>query len=195
MFRIPFLVAVGLLVAFGVGILSSIYALKATEGFGAIRLGAWTAFPRAQTADADPYAKAHRANAGRLTYGEAEALRFVADRDDSGEAFSTACTYRISGQTPQTRLWTLYVAGADGRPFTVAKTLPMALNSWVVVRGTDGMFDIVAATDAKPGNWLALLPTGTFRLVLTLFDTPTAGSAGLMDLTMPQVQRLGCKNA
>ena len=71
MFRTPFLIATALAVAFGLGILSSIYALRATVGFGAIALGPWTAFPAAQTVDADPYAKAHRARDGRLLLGGA----------------------------------------------------------------------------------------------------------------------------
>ena len=53
--------------AFGVGIVSTVSALKATVGFGAISLGPWVAFPDAQTENTDPYAKAHRARAGKLT--------------------------------------------------------------------------------------------------------------------------------
>ena len=64
MFRVPFLVAIALAIAFGGGIWSTLRALEATAGFGAIRLGAWEAFPNAQTAAADPYAKSHRASAG-----------------------------------------------------------------------------------------------------------------------------------
>ena len=49
MFRTPLVIATALAVAFGLGILSSIYALRATVGFGAIALGPWAAFPAAQT--------------------------------------------------------------------------------------------------------------------------------------------------
>jgi len=37
-----------LIVAFGGGIMISLYALDATAGFGAIKLGAWEAFPALQ---------------------------------------------------------------------------------------------------------------------------------------------------
>ena len=81
LFRTPLVIATALAVAFGLGILSSIYALRATVGFGAITLGPWTAFPAAQTINADPYAKAHRARDGRLLLGGAEGLVFTAATD------------------------------------------------------------------------------------------------------------------
>ena len=66
MFRFPLFIAITLIVAFGGGIMISLYALDATQGFGAIKLGAWEAFPALQTVEADPYAKSHRARAGKL---------------------------------------------------------------------------------------------------------------------------------
>src|SRR5215213_1684461 len=60
-FRFPLFIAITLIVAFGGGIMISLYALDATQGFGAIKLGAWEAFPALQTVEADPYAKSHRA--------------------------------------------------------------------------------------------------------------------------------------
>ncbi len=37
--------------------------------------------------------------------------------------------------------------------------------------------------------------TGSFALVLTLLDTPTAGSSGLIDLAMPKIVKTGCGHA
>ena len=76
MFRVPFLVAISLVIAFGGGIVSTLVALEATSGFGSIKIGAWNAFPESQTIEADPYAKAHRADAGKLLYGTAEGLAY-----------------------------------------------------------------------------------------------------------------------
>ena len=45
MFRFPLFIAITLIVAFGGGIMILLYALDATQGFGAIKLGAWEAFP------------------------------------------------------------------------------------------------------------------------------------------------------
>ncbi|MCO5730949.1 DUF1214 domain-containing protein [Rhizobium sp. SSA_523] len=194
MFRLPLLVALSLAIAFGAGIWSTLVALDATVGFGAIRLGAWEAFPQAQTEAADPYAKAHRANAGRLLLGSAEGLRFTARVDDSNRQLSGQCRYRLAGETPPTRLWTLY-AEIDGRPPLADSAKPLALNSRSVMRQPDGRFEVTIAALAAPGNWIAVERDKPFRLVLTLLDTPTAGSSGLIDLTMPALQRIGCDDA
>lgn len=196
MFRVPFLIAIALLIAFGGGIWSTREALDATVGFGAIRLGPWEAFPEAQTAKADPYAKSHRANAGKLLYASAEGLTFTAAVDDSGQRLTGNCSYRLSGRTPPTRFWTLFASDAAGTPPQADTDLPFALNSRTVLRQADGNFTIEISATAKPMNWLAVPPGGRrFRLTLTLLDTPTAGSSGLVDLSMPKIEKTGCVNA
>lgn len=192
MFRVPLLVALALLIAFAGGIFSTLTMLDATVGFGAIRLGAWQAFPEAQTADADPYARAHRAKGGKLFYGSAEGLQFQADEDDRGEKLSGLCAYLLKGQTPMARAWTLYVARPDGTMLTSTEGRPTALNSWSVLREEDSSFAIRLSKLPLSGNWLAIPPTGEFRLVLTLLDTPTAGSSGLLELSMPTLSQEGC---
>ncbi|KQR77358.1 DUF1214 domain-containing protein [Rhizobium sp. Leaf341] len=217
MFRVPILVALTLCVAFGGGIAVSNIALKASTGFGAIQLGPWVAYPNAQTADTDPYAKAHRARAGRLLYGKAEGMRFTADTDDDGRPLAGACRYDIVGNTPPARFWTLFATDTSDRPLTTSQTLPVALNAWTVLRATDTSFVIHVAPDAQPDNWLAITPAedpsartastsaadkalppapvGRFRLVLTLLDAPTANSSGAIELVMPSIVARGCGDA
>ena len=194
MFRVPFLVAIALAIAFGGGIWTTLWALEATTGFGAIRLGAWEAFPEAQTAKADPYAKSHRAAGGALLYGSAEGLTFTAAVDEDGAPLRGGCSYRVVGHTPPARLWTLYTLQGGRTNLPQASSLPVALNSRTILRHADGSFEILASTDAQPRNWLAV-PEGRFRMRLTLLDTPAAGSSGLIDLSMPAIQNLGCGNA
>lgn len=195
MFRVPFLVAIALAIAFGGGIWSTRLALDATVGFGAIKLGPWEAFPEAQTADADPYAKSHRANAGRLLYASAEGLSFTAATDDAGARLTSNCSYRLTGQTPTARFWTLFATAPNGQPPSATATLPVVLNSRMVLRRPDGSLDITISPSARPGNWLAVSNPGPFRLTLTLLDTPAAGSSGLIDLSMPGIRKIGCGNA
>lgn len=194
MFRVPLLIALALSITFGAGILSTVSALKATVGFGAIALGPWIAFPNAQTADTDPYAKAHRARAGKLLYGGAEGLQFTATTDDSGETLNTACSYEISGLTPPARFWTLYTTTPTDMPLKATPDLPGGLNAWTVLRKADTSFVIHVSPTARPYNWLAVPRIGAFKLVLTLLDTPAAGSSGVIDLSMPKIVRTGCGN-
>ncbi|WP_208179942.1 DUF1214 domain-containing protein [Sinorhizobium medicae] len=195
MFRVPLLVALALIVAFGGGIGSAVWALKATVGFGSIAIGPWVAFPEAQIVAADPYAKAHRARAGQLLYGGAEGLAFTALTDDTGARLSAGCSYDVSGITPPARFWTLYAAAPDGTALRPGPDLPSAINSWTVLRAEDSRFAIHVSSVAQHDNWLAIRRTGSFALVLTLLDTPTAGSSGLIDLTMPKIVKTGCGHA
>ena len=192
MFRIPILVAVILAIAFGAGIAGTIYALQATIGFGAVRLGSWTAFPDAQTAETDPYAKAHRARAGRLLYGRAEGMRFIAAADEEGQLLQGGCTYEIAGRTPPARFWTLFATDTRDTPLTDAPGRPTALNAWTVLRDRDSNFTITVSRKAQPGNWLAVNHQGPIRLVLTLLDAPTANSSGAIELVMPRIARKDC---
>lgn len=194
MFRVPFFIAVALAIAFGGGLLSTLSALNASAGFGAIRLGAWSAFPQAHTAAADPYARSHRAKAGQLLYGTAEGLSFTASTDDSGAPLSGACRYVVEGSTPTARMWTIYASDTSGLPLETDPGLPSAFNSRTVLRAQDGSFVITVASRAQPGNWLALPGPVPFKLTLTLLDTPAAGSSGLVGLTMPGILKLGCDN-
>lgn len=195
LFRIPLLVALALAITFGLGTLSAVWALKATIGFGSIALGPWSAFPNAQKDTADPYAKAHRARDGALLLGSAEGLVFRAAADNDGTVLSGRCTYDVAGLTPPARHWTLHATAPDGAPAAPADGTPAGLNSWTVLRGTDSSFVIHVAATAQPGNWLAIPADRPFRLVLTLLDTPTAGSSGVIDLSMPAISRTGCADA
>ena len=73
--------------------------------------------------------------------------------------------------------------------------LPVVLNSRMVLRREDGSLDIAIGAEARPGNWLAVPAEGSFRLTLTLLDTPAAGSSGVIDLAMPSIQKTGCNDA
>jgi hypothetical protein len=192
MFRLPFLVALALITAFGLGIGSTVKMLDASAGFGAIRLGPWTAFPELQMPDADPYAKSHRARAGKLLLGSAEGLIFHADIDQDGKRLSPACTYEMSGQTPLARFWTLYTANADDEVLDPGAERPSAFNAWNVLRRPDGTFSILISPSPQPGNWLAVKRGRPYRLVLSLLDTPTAGSNGVLEIDMPTLRKVSC---
>ncbi len=195
MFRVPFLVAIALAIAFGVGILITKSAISRSSGFSALVLGAWQAFPKAQTSEADPYARNHRAKASGLLLGSAEGLVFYADNDDAGEALTGGCTYRVTGKVPQARFWTLSLADAANKPLSARPGLPAALNAQSVLYDNDGTLTVSVSQNPQSGNWLAVPAVGHYRLAFTLFDTPVAGSSGLLDLSMPTIVREGCGDA
>ncbi|MCX8998481.1 DUF1214 domain-containing protein [Rhizobiaceae bacterium BDR2-2] len=191
MLKTPLMVAIALVIAFAGGLWSALATLDATSGLSAIRIGPWEAFPAAQTVNADPYARAHRARDGKLLYASAEGLSFTARTDAAGAPLDAACTYRLAGMAPPARLWTLFAAPQPDAP-SVPAGRPTGLNSRMILKEADGSFAITLSAAARPGNWLALPASGRFTLVFDLFDTPAANSTGISGVPMPELTRLEC---
>lgn len=175
--------AVALLVAIAAGVALGLAAtavsLRGDPPFGAMRSGAWTAWPAAGTPAADPYMRASFATDGRMPLAATAGLRFIARADDAGRPLVGRCSYEIGGPTPAAQDWTLTVLDLDGRP-RVSPDPRAGFTSSEVVRGRDGGFTIALARQARPGNWLPTRGDGPFLLMLSVYDTPlvTALSSG-----------------
>ncbi|KST60598.1 hypothetical protein AO398_12955 [Methylobacterium sp. GXS13] len=175
------------------GLASADWATRGGYPFGGVQVGAWTAWPRAGSANADPYTRAVNARRGEIPLAVGEGLLLTAAVDDQGQALDATCTYRIGGGTPPARAWTLTVAGrgacAPGRP-----TVREGFTSTEVLRTADGRFSVVLAPEVQPGNWLpSPRDSGPVRLALRLYDTPAAASVGSLDRdSVPAITRLGC---
>ena len=176
-----------------VGLASADWATSGGYPFGGVQVGAWTAWPRAGAANADPYTRAVNARRGETPLAVGEGLLLTAAADDAGQALDATCTYRIGGGTPSARAWTITVAGRGarepGRP-----TLREGFTSTEVLRSAEGRFAMVLAPDVQPGNWLpSPRASGPLRLALRLYDTPAAASVGSLDRSsVPAITRLGC---
>ncbi|WP_273792616.1 DUF1214 domain-containing protein [Brucella anthropi] len=190
MFKTIFNTAIVLVLALGGGIWSVDKVLDRFEGFGELQVGVWSAYPAAGTPDADPYSKARAARKAYLALGTAEGLPFYARTDSSGRMLRRGCTYRLRGMTPPARFWTIYPSTPDLDPIKPREGLQEALHSREVLYDDNGSVTITIGPDAAPGNWLPVQGNGDFVLVMTLYDTPAASSAGLSDLVMPSVTRV-----
>ena len=185
-----FLFAFAVAAVFGLGLTQ--FALTRGTAFGAITIGAWTAWPKTGTADIDPYARAAVARSGELPIGSGDGVAFFAASDDSGRALDGRCAVTLSGITPPARFWTVTLYDLDGR------LVPNAANrygftSQEIARQSDGNFEIAVAPRARPGNWL---PTGgidRYVVVLRLYDTPVGvATRTARDAPMPAVKASGC---
>jgi hypothetical protein len=192
MIRTVLLTLATLAIAIGGGAGSVWYALEAQEGVGAATIGSWTAYPNMGAPDADPYSKARAARQGLLALGRAEGLAFFATHDAGGTPLSRKCSYLIEGSTPPARFWTLYVADRSLRMVDSGHRRKPALQSLAILRNPDNSFVIAIGPDAMPGNWLSVSGDGPMVFVLTLYDTPVAGSIGVEDVELPQVLRTSC---
>lgn len=181
-----------LAVAAAVGLGGTYLAVTRGAAFGGLTIGAWTAWPKAGTADADPYARASIARAGLLPLALGDGVAFVARDDDSGKFLDGRCDVAVAGITPAARFWTLTLYNADG-DLAANSINRYGFSSQEIVRQADGSFEIVIAPRAQPGNWL---PTGgieRYMLVLRLYDTPVGVStrAG-REVPMPAVTTRRC---
>ncbi len=186
----------GSLLAFAIAAIIGLGAtwLTLTHGtaFGAVTIGAWTAYPRTGTQDIDPYARASISRSGELPVGSGDGVSFMARADDNGNVLDGRCDVTVTGVTPQARFWTLTLYDPEGR--LVANSLErQGFTSQEIVRRADGSFEIVVAPRVRAGNWL---PTGgieRYVLVLRLYDTPVGvATRAAREAPMPAVAVRGC---
>ncbi len=186
----------GLLFAFAVaavvGLGATLFTLTRGVAFGAVTIGAWTAWPKIGTADIDPYARAMIARTGELPIGSGDGVAFLARTDDTGRPLDGRCDAIVSGTTPQARFWTLALYDTQGRLIGNAVNRQV-FTSQEVVRRTDGSFEVQVAPRARPSNWL---PTGgveQYVLVLRLYDSPVGlASRTRREAVMPSIRRGAC---
>lgn len=185
-----FLFAFAVAAAFGLGLTQ--FALTRGTAFGAITIGAWTAWPKTGTADIDPYARATIARSGELPIGSGDGVAFFTSSDDTGRALDGRCIVTISGTTPAARFWTVTLYDLDGR-LVANPANRYGFTSQEIARRADGNFEIVMAPRARPGNWL---PTGgidRYVMVLRLYDTPVGvATRTARDAPMPAVSEGAC---
>lgn len=192
MLRTALLTLLTLLIAIGGGAASVWYALETSGGLGALTVGGWTAYPQAGTAAADPYSKARVAREAELPLGRAEGLAFSTGRDSANAPLDRNCTYRVEGQIPPARFWTLYAAGPDNAALPPVGTRARAITAEGVVRQPDNAVIVTVGPNPAPMNWLAVSGSGPLQLVLTLYDTPVASNESIADIELPQVLRIAC---
>ena len=181
-----------LILAAAIGLGATWFTLTRGVAFGAMTVGAWTAWPKTGSLDIDPYARATIARTGALPIGVGDGVAFFARTDDAGHPLDGRCTFLVSGMTPAARYWTITLYDPDGK--LVANAVDRhSFTSDEIVRDNSGNFAITVAPLARPGNWLPTGGVDKFVLVLRLYDTPIGVSTGTTkEGPMPSVVRKGC---
>lgn len=175
-----------------VGLGATWLTLAKGTAFGAVSIGAWTAWPKTGTPGIDPYARAVIARTGELPIGVGDGVAFSARTDDSGRPFDGRCDVDVQGITPAARFWTLALYDLEGRlvPNSVNR---QSFTSQETIRNTDGSFAIRIGPRARSGNWL---PTGgveRYILVLRLYDTPVGvATRSGREAPMPSITAREC---
>ena len=192
MLKSVLLTALVLVIALVGGAGSVWLALERDFGFGSVAVGSWVAFPDHGTPEADPYSRARFSRESDLALGRAEGLVFTARRDDGGDTLLRNCAYRMEGQMPPARFWTLSARDAGNGVIRIAGGRLPALHSQALLRQPDNSVVVNVSRRPAPGNWLALGGSGPFSLVLTLYDTAIASSSRIAEVELPRILREGC---
>ena len=190
--RFTLLVMIAVTIALYLGGWSARWAVDHSSEIGTVVVGQWQATPFAGAPDADPYSKARLARLGNLTLGIGEGILFTADQDGAGNALRRQCNYRLAGQTPPARIWTLVPFTPEGRLIAPAAGRNGWLTSNSLMREEDNSFAIALGPSARSGNWLATSGTGPFTLALALYDTPASASTGVDSLALPSITLETC---
>lgn len=176
----------------GAGFITAAVAINNGIGPFSVSNGPWLVWPMAGTPKADPYTKAHFASNGEFPLVAAESLSFKADSDNNGELLLGDCTYAITGERIETRMWTLTVYDESARLIDnpAGRT---SFNSRNVLRNRDDGFEIRIGPKAEPGNWIPTGKAGRVFVLLRLYNAEPAvlalpGGAGL-----PSIRRLHCE--
>lgn len=177
------------------GISSAYLIIEREQPLNSVSIGPWRAYPKAGTDEADPYSVAIYTRGAVVPLASGEGLALVAREDDVGHLLDPTCIYRLSGQTPTSRLWTMTAVDGHGQ---LVETLAgrAHLVSSNLLRNPDGTFEITAARNPHSGNWLPLAASAHasdgLRFVLRLYDAPVTTGASLDGVRVPQIERLGC---
>ncbi len=152
----------------------------------------WGLFPGSMRDGNNPYETARLALEGVLPLGRGEGVSFVARRDAAGASLSRACAYLFEGVLPAARLWTIYAADPQLKPLGPVGHRRASLHSLEILHEQDGGARLMLGSAPAPGNWLPLSGSGSFALVLTLYETPAAGGLALGDFTLPRIMKGAC---
>ena len=180
-------VAVALAVGFGL----SWYALTDGRLFGAVEIGPWAAWRDVGVPAPDPYTRAFIARTGALELGASEGLQFIARTDSDNRQLDRNCSYRIDGETPVARFWTLVPVDQDGAPIARPDG-PLAFHSARLARADDGSIELHVSKRLSPRNWLEITGDGPFALTLTLYETLSVAGVGAGVTRLPAIIREAC---
>lgn len=181
------------LLAAGIGLGLTAYAVRNPPGLDAVQAGAWRTDTTRGTPQIDAYLLAAVAYRGEIPLAVGDGISFAATRDDDGEVLRARCTYRISGAVPDLRIWTISAYDEDGgRLDNAARRFGFA--STELVRDSDRSVEIVVSPQAQPGNWLPVSGGGEIALVLRFYETTIGAlSGGRPTPQLPAIERRGCQ--
>lgn len=173
------------------GYCSADYAMENGIRSVSITHGPWKTWPAVASPTGDPYTRAHFAESGKFAVTAFEALVYRARTDSEGRSLDDNCSYEVSGDALPARWWSLTVYDAAGR-LVKNRTERYSFNSHNIWRSPDGGYQINLSPQASPGNWLPTNGTGSFLLLLRLYNADQNIAQTIDMNTLPAIVRGDC---
>lgn len=175
----------------GLGYCSADYAMTRGLRSVAVTNGPWKTWPYVARDTADPYTRAHFAGTGKLAVTSYEAVTFRAENDDDGQPLNLGCAYEVAGPALASRWWSVTVYDDDGS--LIANPADrFSFNSTEMTRRPDGSFTMRISPAAQPGNWIPISGSGSFFLLLRLYNAGPSLSNNLAGARLPSITRGTC---
>jgi len=162
------------------------------SNFNEVSVGPWQASSSLGSRDAGRLARAGLALNGILALNRHEALYYFAESDSGGRRLSGRCAYRIEGEDPDARWWSLTVYGPDR--FLVRNPQHRYSADRNSVTRRDGRRFVVRLDrdlDWVDRDWIAL-PAGDFFVALRLYNPADDSVNAPQTARLPEIVRERC---
>jgi hypothetical protein len=171
--------------------LASWYAFSSLQR--TIEIGPWkTTFTSEDSQTGGLYSRIRKANWGG-GMRPSEALYFLATTDSKGERLSHSCTYRIEGNDPDARWWSITAYTSAGSLIANPHHL-YSISKTTVVRKSDGSWTVRLSRQKQPENWMPLAAEDSaFAVILRCYVPSTAFLTNPTAYPLPQILFEGCQ--
>jgi len=158
---------------------------------GTVQDGPWRTSLQAGSSEGGMYTRASVAVHGLLALNRSETMYYTATTDSEGVPFSGRCTYRVRGNDPKTRWWSItaygdddYLIPNDANRYSVSK------NS--VARDPDGSFSVMVSKANGGENWIPVTDGGSFSLSIRLYNPDKSVVDDPEHVVLPTIEREVC---
>ncbi|HEY1708054.1 MAG TPA: DUF1214 domain-containing protein [Rhizomicrobium sp.] len=157
---------------------------------GGVKDGPWRTSLEAGSNEGNMYLRAAVAVHGFLALNRHETMYYTANTDSEGVRLDSRCTYRVKGNDPKTRWWSITAYGIDDYLIPNAQhRYSVSKNS--VARDPDGSFSVMLSRNDGGENWIPLV-RGLFSISLRLYNPDPGVAADPAHVVLPIIEREVC---
>lgn len=186
-------VLAGILVATVLAIASVVAAVGLGMRNNGIDNGPWSTNLTVGGADAGMYTRAAVAVGGLLALAKEETIYYTAFTDSDGDTLTEDCSYRIAGQDPDARWWSITIYARDNYLVRNGDARHSVAQS-TVERTRPGHFRAIVSPEEQPANWISSRNAGSpFSLTLRLYNPGQNVYSAPEKTPLPAISKERCR--